>query len=530
MRHVRRLLTAGLATLGVLTGGLLLTAAPALATAPEKPETVTPATGITATTATLHGVLNPKAAVAVKAGWFFLYSTEPACTTGPAQSAVEPEAEVQALPEEKEVTELQPNKQYEFCLVATNELGETTPGNEVPFTTLPALPEVFAGSESASNVTSSGATLNAAVNPENEKTTYFFEYSTSETEVLAHKGIRVEGAPPAPGLEGFGGQGATANATGLSLDTPYYYRVIAENAQSETEGKPAEGEIESFTTSPTAPMASTGATSEVGQSSANVTGTVTPEGAETYYYYQYGPTTEYGQSTSPEGPGITVGAGTSAVQAPAILVPLTPGVSYHYRLVAWNEDGTSYGQDETFTAVAGQSPLATTGPASGISTGEATISGTINPEGKETAYRFEYGTNTEYGTQAFGTVLPEQGEQTVTLSLRGLEAGTTYHYRLVVSNPGGEATGADATFTTPPIADPLVNPAVVPLIVTPAIAFPSGSQENTGATKTTTKKLTNTQKLAKALKVCAKQPKKKRSTCEKQARSRYGTAKKKRKK
>ncbi len=528
MMRVRRLTRMWLATLGVLTGGLLFTAAPTLA-APEKPETVTPATGITATTATLHGVLNPKAAVAAKAGWLFLYSTEPACTTGPGQSAVEPEVEVKASPEEKEVTELQPNKQYEFCLVATNELGETTPGDEVPFTTLPAAPEVLAGSESASNITSSGATLNAAVNPDNEKTTYFFEYSTSEAEVLAHEGTRVEGAPPAPGLEGYGAQGASANASGLSLDTPYYYRVIAENAQSETEGKPTEGETESFTTSPTAPLASTGATSEVAQSSANVTGTVTPEGLETHYYYQYGPSTEYGQRTSPSEPGINVGAGLGAVPAPAILVPLTPGVTYHYRLVAWNEYGTTYGQDKTFTAIAGQSPLATTGPASGISTGEATISGTINPEGKETAYRFEYGTNTEYGTQAFGTVLPEQGVQTVTLSLRGLEAGTTYHYRLVVSNPGGEATGADATFTTPPIADPLVNPAVVPLIATPAIAFPAGSQENTAATKTTTKKLTNTQKLVKALKACAKQPKRKRATCEKQARGRYGTAKKKRK-
>jgi hypothetical protein len=400
----------------------------------------------------------------------------------------------------------------------------------VPFTTLPAPPEVLAGSESASNVTSSGATLNAAVNPDNEKTTYHFEYSNSETEVLAHKGTKVQGAPPAPALEGYGGQGASANATGLSLGTAYYYRVIAENAQSETEGKPAEGEIESFTTSPTAPLASTGATSEVGQSSTNVTGTVTPEGLETYYYYQYGPSTEYGQRTSPGEPGISVGAGLSAVPAPAILVPLTPGVTYHYRLVAWNEDGTSYGQDETFTAVAGQSPLAVTGPTSGVSTGEATISGTIDPQGKETSYRFEYGTNTEYGTQAFGTVLPELGVQTVALSLRGLDPSTTYHYRLVVSNPAGTSVGEDATFTTPGILDPLVNPTTTPLIATPAIAFPAGSQENTGATKTTTKKLTSTQKLAKALRGCAKQPKRKRTTCEKQAHSRYGAAKKKRKK
>ena len=148
-------------------------------------------------------------------------------------------------------------------------------------------------------------------------------------------------------------------------------------------------------------------------------------------------------------------------------------MSYHYRLVAWNEDGTSYGQDKTFTTEAGLAPLASTGAASGVSVNEATISGTINPQGKETSYRFEYGDDTEYGTQAFGTVLPEQGEQTVTLNLRGLDPNTTYHYRLVVSNPGGTAYGEDMTFTTPPIADPLVNPATAPLIALPNIAFPT---------------------------------------------------------
>ena len=39
MMRAQRLLTTGLATLGVLTGGLALAGAPALAAAPEAPET-----------------------------------------------------------------------------------------------------------------------------------------------------------------------------------------------------------------------------------------------------------------------------------------------------------------------------------------------------------------------------------------------------------------------------------------------------------------------------------------------------------
>jgi hypothetical protein len=506
---------------------------PATFTTVPSPVTEVPSP-IGATTATFQGKLTPLNAT-VNAEYFFYYNlsnilTEPtpACTYESRTEPAEP-AGVGAGTKDVSVpwTGLQPNHEYTVCLETTNEFGAAEQGPPVSFKTLPTPPEFILGSESASNVTSSGATLNAAINANNENTTYFFEYSTSEAEVLAHKGARVEGAPPAPELEGFGGQGASANVTGLQLDTTYYYRVIAENAQSKTEPKPAEGEVEPFTTSPTGPLVSTGATSELGQSSANVTGSVTPEGAETYYYYQYGPTTEYGQSTVPEGPGISVGAGLSAVPAPARLVPLTPGVTYHYRLVAWNEAGTSYGQDETFTAIAGQSPLAVTGPASGVAVSEATISGTIDPQGKETSYRFEYGTDTGYGTQAFGTVLPEQGVQTVALSLRGLDPGTTYHYRLVVSNPGGTSEGADQTFTTPGILDPLVNPATTPLIATPAIVFPK-EEKGSG---TTTKTLTNAQKLAAALKVCKKEKSKsKRARCKTQARKRYGPAKKTKKK
>ena len=383
------------------------------------------------------------------------------------------------------------------------------------------------GGEFSSELTRmGGVTLNARVNPNAQETTYGFEYSTEANgETLEGTIEKVPGATlPAGSTE----QPVSAVVSGLAPLTTYYYRVVAENAASEREGKPVDGSIQSFATLGVPPLVSTGAASMIGQTSANVTGTidrvgvVEPGGVETYYYYQYGPTTEYGQSTALTGPGIGIGSGLGAAEAPATLGPLVPGTTYHYRLVAWNEEGTSYGQDETFTTEAGQSPLAVTGSASGISVSEATLSGTVNPEGKETSYRFEYGTNTEYGTQAFGTVLPEQGEQTVTLSLRGLEAGTTYHYRLVVTNPGGTSVGQDETFTTPPISDPLVNPAVPPLIATPNIAFPREEK----ASGTTTKALTKAEKLKKALKACKKKRGAKRATCEKQAKKKYGTTKK----
>jgi hypothetical protein len=249
----------------------------------------------------------------------------------------------------------------------------------------------------------------------------------------------------------------------------------------------------------------------VSRASSNLNGTVNPGGLGAAYYYQYGPTTEYGQS-APAAPGANVGPGSSPVTAPMTVAPLTPGTTYHYRLVASNEVGTSYGQDQTFTTLAYNPPLVSTGPAFGVSANAATIGGTIDPQGAQTTYRFEYGTDTGYGTQAFGTVPPEQGVQTVTLSLTGIEYATSYHYRLVASNPNGSAVGADQTFTSAAGPTPIDGPPNAPQIAVPTIAFP---KEVRGATPRT---LTNAQKLASALKACAKKPKRKRASCQKKAR------------
>ena len=77
------------------------------------------------------------------------------------------------------------------------------------------------------------------------------------------------------------------------------------------------------------------------------TGGADPEGLPTTYRFEYGTSSAYGSSW----PGIQVFAGSgSTAQGMAVTVPnLQPGTTYHYRLAASNEDGTSYGADATFT-------------------------------------------------------------------------------------------------------------------------------------------------------------------------------------
>jgi hypothetical protein len=93
-----------------------------------------------------------------------------------------------------------------------------------------------------------------------------------------------------------------------------------------------------------APVVSTGAMRHARGSSAELLGDVNPEGAETTYQFQYGPTTAHGSHS----PSASVGAGLAKVKVGQMVSPILPG--YHYRLAATNSFGTTLGRDKTYTA------------------------------------------------------------------------------------------------------------------------------------------------------------------------------------
>ena len=94
-------------------------------------------------------------------------------------------------------------------------------------------------------------------------------------------------------------------------------------------------------------------------------------------------------------------------------------------------------------------PTVVTSAASLIATTTVQLNGTVNPNGASTAYHFDYGTTTGYGTS---TTSVSAGAGSVAVNavanLTGLTQGTLYHFRLVASNGGGTTNGIDATFTT----------------------------------------------------------------------------------
>jgi hypothetical protein len=89
----------------------------------------------------------------------------------------------------------------------------------------------------------------------------------------------------------------------------------------------------------------TGAASAITSSSATVVGSVNPEGAATRVFFQFGPTTAYGKTTSAQ----KTGPGNNTVTFSALISGLPSGATTHYRAVAQTDFGTFTGTDQTFT-------------------------------------------------------------------------------------------------------------------------------------------------------------------------------------
>ena len=279
------------------------------------------------------------------------------------------------------------------------------------------------------------ATVSGTVNPNGTATMWHVEYGTTTA----------YGSQTAATSAGSGTSAVSVSAalTGLTPGTTYHYRVVATSTAGTGSG--ADGIL----TTSAAPEADTGAATSVTSTSATLNGTVNPNGRATTWYFEYGTSTNYGTKT----PTKDAGAGTAPVNVSAQITALTPNRTYHFRLVAVSDAGTTRGTDQIFSTSTG--PTVATTAASSVGTTSARLNGTINPNGAAATWYFEYGTSTSYGTKT-STKTTGSGTNTanVSASISGLTAGTSYHFRLVATNASGTSTGGDQTFTTsgPPLA------------------------------------------------------------------------------
>ncbi len=193
----------------------------------------------------------------------------------------------------------------------------------------------------------------------------------------------------------------------------------------------------------TAPTAITGPVTAVGATSADVSGTVDPNGGATTWHFELGTTMSYGTNTA----ATSAGSGTANIGVSSTLTGLTAGTTYHYRLVASSASGgTADGADGIFTTSAG--PAVVTAAATSIGTSSATLNGSVDPNGRPTTYTFEYGKTTSYGTKTpAGNAGSGTEPANVSAAISGLTAGQVYHFRLDATSDAGPVLGSDMSFT-----------------------------------------------------------------------------------
>ena len=292
----------------------------------------------------------------------------------------------------------------------------------------------------AAKLTRTTALLGGAINGDGKAAHYHFEWGESEA----------LGSSTPVGSSGVGEEKVSATLSALHAGTTYFFRLTAED-----EDGTSVGAVHEFTTPPAVEALSTGPVEGLTPSAVTLTGSLTPNGVDAHYYFEWGQTTAY-SNASPAPPGTDAGPGSSAVAAKTELAGLTPNTTYHYRLVATNSFGTTQGEDQQLTTSG--PPRITNEATTGIGHETATIKAKVNPDQLETKYHFEYGESTSYGTEVpLGGASVGSGPEPVpvTASLTGLKLGVTYHFRVVATNSTGTTDQPDQTFTT--IAPALID-------------------------------------------------------------------------
>jgi Fibronectin type III domain len=356
-----------------LTTSLALAAAvfavpSALAAAPEAPSAAEVEPVTQATTAFVHGLLNPGKTGAPGSfelgSYEFLYrASKTECEGGdhapssPGMSLGGGREEVQEL-----IEGLTPGTEYTVCLLARNDTGtETSVGAPAHFRTAiaPEVPET----NPATEVTGSTAKLNGLLNPtaEGEASSYLFVYSASSTECRVPGQTRETAELPALGHRA---EAVSADVSSLLPTTTYTFCLLVFNGGFEE----AESSGETFTTGTAPATVSEESVANLGATEVTVSAEIDPGGAPTTYEVEYEPGKRTPQQSLP--------ASRVPVTVTQSVTGLQPGVEYHFHFIARNELGPVEGAEESFTtsaAVPINGPPATGCPNSALAGYSATL-------------------------------------------------------------------------------------------------------------------------------------------------------------
>ncbi len=259
------------------------------------------------------------------------YGSKESCTPGPKYSTDTPvTATLPGL--EGEVT-------YHYRLVARNLSGVRNFGADKTI-----IPHNVKGlkNEPVTAIARTSAKLSASFEGDGTETKYYFEWGTTSAygEQSAVPPGTSAGSPTYPPVTDI-----SFTPTNLDPGTTYHYNVVAENSTGKSPTQDA-----TFTTLPAVEDVATGSATELSATTATLNGSYTGNGEDTHFYFEYGLDTSYGRtSTAP--PGVDNGSSSGPHSVSSELIGLQVNGTYHYRLVADNAVGKTYGPDQTLTTL-----------------------------------------------------------------------------------------------------------------------------------------------------------------------------------
>jgi hypothetical protein len=320
------------------------------------------------------------------------------------------------------------------------------------------VPSVITGGSSEAKGTT--AKVAGSVNPEGIEAHYLVEYGPCNENRLTncsespYSEATAEIALPEP--SGTNPEPVEAMLTGLSPETAYHYRLVGTNANGNKHGKEA-----TFTTGPAVAGLSTTVASSLQPASATLNGQLNPEGALAHYFFEYvseakynpGAPNPYSEGVSTEGSPSEL-SGNDEETASTPITGLEFGTTYHYRIVAYNEHGFTFGQDHTMTTLPALPIVDDQRPSFTTSVGrhEALLHGTVNPGRGVTAYTFLYesASENESGSTPGAFTQANDEDNQVESTIVDLQPDTLYYYVLLATNATGTVESEEGEFTTLP--------------------------------------------------------------------------------
>jgi len=285
------------------------------------------ATNITTTSATLNGSTNANylsTVVTFEYGTTINYGSTISAKQSPITGSTN-------TPVSADLTGLAPGTTYHLIIKTVNTRG-TVYGSDMTFTTLGQAPVPI--NTAVTNITTVSATLNGSVNPNYLSTELTFEYGTATSYGSTVTAIQ---SP----VTGNSSTNISADITGLTPGTIYHYRVKAVNSLGTTYS----GDI-TFTTLGQVPTVTTLAATNISTTIASLNGSVNANYLSSVVTFEYGITTDYGSTITAIQSPVTE---NTIINISANITGLTAGTTYHFRVKAVNELGTTYGNDLAFT-------------------------------------------------------------------------------------------------------------------------------------------------------------------------------------